>query len=733
MNHASDIGVRVTPCRPPQDRVKIGAGGFTLVEMLVSVALVLLMMTLFAQIFQIAGGSVSTQRGIMENDQRARTAQILLYNDLKYRTFRTVCPFTFNESEFSNDDPAYDLSLRQGYFYVSENETANDTDDVLGLTATIPLRDLPQVGPFYGRALGMWPHPAIPTGPTPPQVSTSVPLTYRDDLFFRYNPNQPETDDSRQDYNQSGSSQTAEIVYFLRNGNLYRRVLLVRTPSDGTISPDDQQPQDISSPPNQFFDRIYPLTGGRFPGDFSQGYSSSGVSLGSAVNFWRHFDYSAHPKTTVIGGAYVYNGLEFNSLASLTLQLPFDSFAYSSSTTSFQIPDPLAYPPNRFGFNTVNAQPLVTGPEPPFGGQPKEYGASGLWVGRPTMEETSHAGMQYPMLVHNAPASTTDAANDFNPLTAWTDANKDGVIDEYAGGPWRGEDLLLTNVHAFDIKVWDEQLGEFADVGHGKTVLVSGNPIPVGDFNLSNRKNSFFGANSATNRVFDTWYPFHTEDIDYDFVADTAEVDTNMNGVVDSSEDADQDGVLDDLDENLTNTASFDGQLLNFDASTVTPTVSLADSNGDGMVDIGENLPPFRPLTATPKKPVLTPDQPNTRGDYRPYERWVASNNKSVNSRYQVGDRVFPSIRPHKSQFGDPFYYVCTRTQEVDGNVAATAHGTSDPDWARRSGKETYDGDLVWQAVDNRKPLRAIQITLRFVDPTTGQMRTLTLQHSLVD
>ena len=46
--------------------------GFTLVEMLVSVACVLLMMSMFAQIFQMATGSLSQQRGLAENDQKAR-------------------------------------------------------------------------------------------------------------------------------------------------------------------------------------------------------------------------------------------------------------------------------------------------------------------------------------------------------------------------------------------------------------------------------------------------------------------------------------------------------------------------------------------------------------------------------------------------------------------------------------------------------------------------------------
>ena len=52
--------------------MRFGRSGFTLVEMLVSVALVLLMMSLFASIFSMASGSVSTQRGISNHDQKAR-------------------------------------------------------------------------------------------------------------------------------------------------------------------------------------------------------------------------------------------------------------------------------------------------------------------------------------------------------------------------------------------------------------------------------------------------------------------------------------------------------------------------------------------------------------------------------------------------------------------------------------------------------------------------------------
>ena len=51
---------------------------FTLVEMMIAVALVLLMMSLFAEIFSVAIGSMSRSKGVAENDQRARMVLTIL-------------------------------------------------------------------------------------------------------------------------------------------------------------------------------------------------------------------------------------------------------------------------------------------------------------------------------------------------------------------------------------------------------------------------------------------------------------------------------------------------------------------------------------------------------------------------------------------------------------------------------------------------------------------------------
>jgi len=692
--------------------------GFTLVEMLVAVALVLLMMTLFAQIFQLAGGSVSTQRGIMENDQRARTAQILISGDLKLRSYRYVFPFALNED---TGDPNADVRLqkRQGYFYVSENGAANDTDDVLAFTVnTRIVTNSPDQLDYYGRAIPLWPDP-LPVGGTPPQVPAAVPTQYRDDYFFRQNLNQPETDDARLDYNNSATSPAAEVCYFLRNGNLYRRVLLVRQSSAIAMTNHAvQQPHDETESPflKRWYNQAQFGTTYRYPTNFSLGFDSSGNSLGTPANFWRHFDFSAHPGITDDGASppqYYYDGVVFNGLASLDGPDSVPTFTYTASfvgSGEFRPPTNIAYPPNRFGHNTINPMPLSGGApyKFPFGGQPREYGVTGgtaWWVGRLTMEETSDASVQYPMLTHVVPNSLSDPNNDFNTASLWEDADDDRVIDVYAGGPLRGEDLLLTNVHAFDVKVWDGVLAQFVDIGHSLTNPVTG---ARGDFHIDYVRNGVYGPAGASSRVFDTWYPFKTND-------------WNGNGVIDGSEPGGPDLI---------------GQLLDFDSDgsvTLTDTVMPGDSVADGIADVGENVPPYRPRVAWPRVGISgsynLPAAPNNNPTFFP--RWVPNTAAGDPTWYSIGDRVFPPVEA--AQFGDPFYYVCVGFNDQDMNGPSHSETASSVVWRQKAGLKTYDGELIWQAVDNRKPLRAIQITLRFIDPTTGQMRTLTLQHALVD
>ena len=153
--------------------------GFTLVEMLVVVALLILMMTILASIFQQATGAISVSRTYQELDNNLKFLDQTIRADLSNITAKMTPP----------NNPAN----KSGYFEYGENAPADpqgeDTDDYLAFT----VKALPGQ-PFVGRT---W-----LSGATPTFANQNV---------------QPVTITS--DY--------AEVIYFLRNGNLYRRVLLV--------------------------------------------------------------------------------------------------------------------------------------------------------------------------------------------------------------------------------------------------------------------------------------------------------------------------------------------------------------------------------------------------------------------------------------------------------------------------------------------------------------------------
>jgi prepilin-type N-terminal cleavage/methylation domain-containing protein len=164
------------PAAPPR--------GVTLVEMLVVVALLVLVMTILVAIFRSATGAISVSRTFTQMDQQLRRLDATLREDLEGVTARFTPPL----------DPKNNL----GYFEYGENALSDiqeeDTDDYLAFTAKAP-----PGRPFTGR---IW----LPNGyqlpvgaPGPPPGVQPITVT----------------------------SDFAEIIYFLRNGNLYRRVLLI--------------------------------------------------------------------------------------------------------------------------------------------------------------------------------------------------------------------------------------------------------------------------------------------------------------------------------------------------------------------------------------------------------------------------------------------------------------------------------------------------------------------------
>src|SRR5262249_31369011 len=159
--------------------------GVTLVEMLVTVAVLVIIMTILVQIFQAATGSVSAAQAYQQLDDQLRRIDGIIRADLEGVTARFTPPL----------DPAQNL----GYFEYGENEFAHiqgeDGDDYVRFTAKAP-----PGRPFTGR---FWPDYwyNASTKQAFPNALPSYPITITSDY--------------------------AEIIYFVRNGNLYRRVFLV--------------------------------------------------------------------------------------------------------------------------------------------------------------------------------------------------------------------------------------------------------------------------------------------------------------------------------------------------------------------------------------------------------------------------------------------------------------------------------------------------------------------------
>ncbi|WP_417386319.1 prepilin-type N-terminal cleavage/methylation domain-containing protein [Gimesia sp.] len=427
---------KITARRLSRQYSAITQRGFTLVELLVSVALVLLMMVMFTEIFQIASSSITAQRGLSENDQRARMLTTLIQSDLNKRTFQNLVPFDYNEPVPIRIS---DYRDRRGYLVISENDPNNDSDDLIQFTVDANITTkLLDTTPYYGKASVLG-GTVTPSGQQPSIA----------------HPNQPETDDARINSDTTSVSPYAEVCYFMRGGNLYRRTLLIRKPLDleTTASTQPQTAQNaLTAGGLEFFDPANSLYGA---GTYTTG------------NFLSDFDFSVYRYGTPTAYA---NFHDVRSLDNTTLESP----NFSLGRTRY-----------RFGFNHTT-------------GLPREYvdDADGYaqYIGRFTHQETSDNDFQYPQ----AP-STAGGTNPMNPSGSSLVLDRTtNVVTQYADGLRRSEDLVLPNVIAFDIKVFDEALGQFTDIGSSIAVDYASSATPA-------YQNNNPDSTHATN-IYDTWH-----------------------------------------------------------------------------------------------------------------------------------------------------------------------------------------------------------------------------------
>lgn len=628
--------------------------GFTLIEMLISVTLVLLMMVMFAEIFGLASDSMTLQRALADNDQKVRAFTTVMRADLQKRTFQKVVPFHPKESL---DVQSELFEPRRGYLYISLNDPANAVDNLLQFTTltTIQLENSDET-PYYGNATGL-----VSLNPGVGSVAAA-------ENEIRRNSQQPEHDDGELRLNFAAASKAAEIAYYVRGGRLYRRTILIRDPIAvaGSSTPQPRLTWDVSAneplaTPIEYLKHtnavpalVQTVNGQYAKYDPSQ---TSGYSLSD--DYWADFSFSAYAESAV-----VFNGanlLNETALANdgVATSLGFTSAPVASGARCF-----------RFGFDQATG---ITGRP----GTSREFSRADpsdpdfYFIGRYTAEEMSHPDFNYPQ--NGSTAFGNPVTNFDNPMSYTVtpnDANQDGIIDEFAAGPRRGEDLMLSNVHAFEIDVWDDRLGAFVQVGHS----LSNAAGELGDYHRDRN----LQLNQSTKQI-----------------------------IVPSP---------DTTTSSPWNTAPYDqwtGRILD-------TWHYQNDADGNLLTTGDRQLPPYRSLTYYP--PAGSSYYGSGAVAAFPTQAvWVSGQN------YNPGDIVFPlsdETVPTNQPHDFSRYYEC-----ISGGTA----GTAEPVWSTVPGAvmDAPAGEPRWVVRSNVRPLRAIQIRVRFMHEASGKMRQLSLIHSL--
>jgi prepilin-type N-terminal cleavage/methylation domain-containing protein len=483
---------------------RIDRRGFTLIEMMISVTLVLLMMLMFAEIFELASDSMTLQRALATNDQRVRSFTTVFRSDLQKRTFRDVVPYHPLENQ---EDASSELGKsRDGYIYISLNDPDNAVDNFLQFTTRPTLRnDNTDDTSYFGRA-------------TPLVQLTSTVLTERQiRLNLRRNPQQPEFDDEQLEPNFTATSSAAEVAYYVRGGRLYRRVILIRDSIDG--DPDPRLEVDTDASPNVAFadpPRYFSHTGpdAQAPLGFYNTYDPRTGSTVASNDYWADFSFSSWAEGSLASSSF--NGARLVGIDALKNNRNDSTFASLGLVRASTSTGIRCY---RFGFDQW------TGVSREFStDNPSDLGH--FFLGRYTAEEMSHPDFNYPQAPSSLGGSNpmSYAANP-NGVPTLVDSNQDGTVDVLANGSRRGEDLLLSNVHAFEIDLWDERQGAFVTPGHQLVPPVGG---LKGDYHIDRNLQlaqgfSYVPGDPAAwntsgwpGRVFDTWHSRNVQDLDGD-------------------------------------------------------------------------------------------------------------------------------------------------------------------------------------------------------------------------
>ena len=636
--------------RPSQATAR---AGFTLVEMLVATALVVLMLVLFAQIFGDTVRIMRNQQALSQNDQKARAVDTVLRTDFEKATFRQVRDKgVYGITPLRANWPV-DAERQRGYFYISENDPEDPTDDVLQFTIDMRLTHRnPEISVLRGKATN---------------------IAGAD--------NEPENDDGIAG-NFMGESPAAEVSYFLRGGNLYRRVNLLRKPKVPTAT----------GAPTE-----YPMQPGSGADGAALIFQGTGNPLYTAgtTRFWDDFDYSAWlrpqdinpPDGTDDTFQIVFNGV--------------DTLQNVAGATSF----PIAVPWFRFGHRPA----LSTGGTRI--GFPVEHllnaDTAVGFLGRFTHEETSSPAFVWP---GGFPAPLTAHPLLRTNYTATNLASVSQIVTDYELGERAGEDLLLSGVESFDLEVWDDGFHEE-------------------DYNRDGLADVDLDATNGVTSLPGQWVSlghdsYHPSSGQTDNLSRLGWFRQSVGGTYQN--------------QSFANANPYYGSRIPANATDYVNQVF--DTWHPAIPAVGTNtgLPPFCPR-AIALPPVGT-SQLTIVG--RP--SWAAGANVTYNTIFfpRVANPASLTVSDDDSYYYRPIFVSedannnFTLDSGEDANSTSTLDGpTGDrqPEWPREPGATVVDGGVIWQCFDNRIGLQAVRVTIRFRDPKIDSPRQVSIVHSFVE
>ncbi|MDZ7619464.1 MAG: hypothetical protein U1E05_20890, partial [Patescibacteria group bacterium] len=424
-------------------------GGYTLVEILVATTLTLILMFAVVQIFAMIGGSVSESRALLEMNDRLRSAKTRLQMDLDGMT---VVPLPPRSEE------------GDGYLEIIEGPVMAPNTSDPGLT----------VPPKYLRFLP-WLFAANST-----DSATAVPDTtvgdFDDILMFT-------TRDARTPfigryYRRTVESDIAEVSWFVRGRTLYRRVLLIR-PDLAVPPPDTMNP---NKPPYYLDPALQPsyhsleteadprlqFRHGHNYHDLSirpTGDTASPLAANTLADLARRENRYAHRSSiplpsqgSTLSNQYAFDVREWHMLGLPTLrESDVLSQGYEQVRITYKNPTATLLPLPKEHFSS--AQPSAKlHPDCELPGQV-------LDSMRPAPSPPTLPGLLTPALP---------------PQDFWTPDESHRVTREFTtpGASTRqADDVILTNVIGFDVKVFDPQAPIYDAAG---TLIGQGTYVDLG-------------------------------------------------------------------------------------------------------------------------------------------------------------------------------------------------------------------------------------------------------------